>query len=245
MPSLVGQTPWWWRDAIVLTQLQVVFSLLAALFAAAALWLAWRIATRQFAMMADQARIASIQDQIMREQLTFKSSVEVAWRATDIPRCFELFVRNAADFTVHSLEWSLTYTEFQLPSTRLLSRFILPAPRPRVRVFRAKPSYGKETGEPVPTGAEIRPFEDVDKTVQKILSSHSYMYRHSVVTEIIPRAELTLAYMDIASGNYLVDSPTRLAWNLEAKYRHFSRQESGSLSIGEKTRRLTLTETQS
>jgi hypothetical protein len=85
------QTPWWWRDAIVLAQLQVVFSVAAAALAFLAVVYAWRVARRQFTMMEEQTsinkrqeamaqqqgEIAETQHKIMREQLSRKTDLRV------------------------------------------------------------------------------------------------------------------------------------------------------------------------
>jgi hypothetical protein len=58
------QTPWWWRDPIVLAQLQVVFSVIGALLALGAVLYARSVADKQFKLMTDQ-------DALMNRQLGF------------------------------------------------------------------------------------------------------------------------------------------------------------------------------
>lgn len=61
------QTPWW-SDPIVLGQIQTVFSILGCLFALVAVFYAWRVATRQFAMMDEQNQASIRQEAIAKRQ---------------------------------------------------------------------------------------------------------------------------------------------------------------------------------
>ncbi len=76
MQSLVGHTPWWWRDPIVLAQLQVVFSVVGALFAAGAVVYAWRVAKRQFGLMDEQGRIVEKQLRMMEDHAATGRRIE-------------------------------------------------------------------------------------------------------------------------------------------------------------------------
>jgi len=101
------QTPWWWRDAIVLGQLQVVFSAVGVLLAGAAVLYAWRVARKQFAVMDDQTAIskkqmelAERQDQIIQRQLARQAVLNVEIRSASYS-----FTDNT--MTVHREEYHL------------------------------------------------------------------------------------------------------------------------------------------
>ena len=70
------QTPWWWRDPIVLAQLQVVVAVLGALLAVVAVLYAWRVAKRQFSMMEDQDDLMNRQLSVMSEETEISKRLE-------------------------------------------------------------------------------------------------------------------------------------------------------------------------
>ena len=75
---LAWQTPWWWRDVIVLAQLQVVFSIAGAVLALGAVLYARHVATRQFSLLSEQ-------DGLMKDQLTLiKAQTEADARVADL-----------------------------------------------------------------------------------------------------------------------------------------------------------------
>jgi hypothetical protein len=76
--GLIGVSPrggWWW-DQVWLAQAQVVFNIIGAGLAAGAVLYAWRVATKQFAMMQEQDAVIKQQLDMLREQKEVSKRIE-------------------------------------------------------------------------------------------------------------------------------------------------------------------------
>jgi hypothetical protein len=109
------QTPWWWRDAIVLAQIQAAGTVVGAALATFAIVYAWRVARKQFSVMDDQTAIgkrqmelAEKQDRIIQEQISRRTDLkfvmyEYEWDQDCVS--FGFRIENAGNKTSNIFHW--------------------------------------------------------------------------------------------------------------------------------------------